>query len=412
MFNRRDLIKGGLIAAAAACTKSKSNPVATVKPAPKKRILILGGTGFLGPATIEAAVARGHAVTIFNRGKREKFLPLKHQVEHLYGNRDPNLNSDEEDPNSPKGLAQLEGKKFDVVIDNSGYVPRIVKASAELLANNASRYIFISSISAYDDSAIPASGGDETAKLATLADPTTESMGDQFQNYGGLKVLCEKAAEAAMPGRATVVRPGYIVGPGDPTDRYTYWPVRAAAGGDMLAPGAPDDPLQWIDVRDLGEWLVTLAENETVGTFNAIGPQTPARWGDVLQSCVKVAGSKAAKLTWVPTSWLEANEMGGEDSFPIWIPPKDKYAGFHRWNPARAVAAGLVYRTIDDTNAALLEWFPKEIERRVSVTAEMQEAAKAKGKEPPKMGDPSALRAGPPRDREAALLAKFNETKK
>jgi 2'-hydroxyisoflavone reductase len=413
MFNRRDLIKGGLIAAAAACTTSKSKPGATAaKPVAKKRILILGGTGFLGPATIEAAVARGHSVTIFNRGKREKYLPLKHPVEHLYGNRDPKLNSDEEDPTSPKGLAQLEGKKFDVVIDNSGYVPRIVQASAELLANNVSRYIFISSISAYDDSAIPERGGDETAKLATLADPTTESMGDQFQNYGGLKVLCEKAAEAAMPGRATIVRPGYIVGPGDPTDRFTYWPVRVAGGGEIIAPGAPDDPLQWIDVRDLGEWLVTLAENETVGTFNAVGPQTPARWGDVLQSCVKAAGPKAGKLTWVPTEWLEANEMGGEDSFPIWIPPKGKFAGFHRWNPARAVAAGLTYRTIDDTNTALLEWFPKELERRVRVTAEMQEAAKAKGKEPPKMADPSALRAGPPRERELELLAKFHAADK
>lgn len=412
-LNRRDVIRGGLAAAALGlvhgCSRSSSSSPPVVPVVKKKRILILGGTGFLGPATIEAAVARGHAVTIFNRGKREKLLPLKHEVEHLYGNRDPNLVSDEDNPSSPKGLEQLVGKQWDIVIDNSGYFPRLVKASAELLSKNAARYIFISSISAYDEKATPAAGGDETAKLATIADPTVEDMGKEFENYGGLKVLCEQAAEAAFPGRATIVRPGYIVGPGDPTDRFTYWPVRIAAGGEVLAPGSPDDPLQWIDVRDLGEWLVTLAENETVGTFNAITP--PAKWGAVLASCQKAAGPTAAKLAWVPTEFLEQNEMAGDGAFPIWIPPKDKYAGFHRWNPARPIAAGLKYRSMDDTAKALLEWYPKEVERRVRVTAELAEAAKAKGKEPPK-GDPSALRAGPPRERELELIAKFKATKK
>lgn len=421
-IKRRDVLRGGVatgvLGLVHACSKPRSTTSPTEpedKPVAKKRILILGGTGFLGPATIEAAVARGHHVTIFNRGKREKLLPLKHDVEHLFGNRDPELPADDErgpdgkllHPDaSPKGLEQLRGKTWDVVIDNSGYVPRIVKASAELLANSASRYIFISSISAYDEQSIPPAGGDETVKLATLADPTVETMGAQFENYGGLKVLCEQAAEAAFPGRAAIVRPGYIVGPGDPTDRFTYWPVRIAAGGEVLAPGSPDDPLQWIDVRDLAEWLVKLAETETTGTFNAVGPATAARWGDVLQACAGAAGPKAAQLVWVPADWLDANGAG-EEAFPIWIAPQGKYAGFHRWSNARAQAAGLTFRTMEDTAKALLAWYPPEIERRVRVTKELVEQAKAKGMPGPK-GDPAALRAGPTRERELELLAKWN----
>ena len=411
-FSRRDVLRGGL-AAAALGLASSGCPRGGAPVAKKKRILILGGTGFLGPKTIGAAIARGHTVTIFNRGKREKLLPLEYEVEHLYGNRDPDLPADDErgpdgklltPDGSPRGLEQLKGRTWDVVIDNSGYFPRMVKASAELLAPNASQYIFISSISAYDEASTPAAGGDETVKLATLADPTVETMGDEFQFYGGLKVLCEKAAEAAFPGRATIVRPGYIVGPGDPTDRFTYWPVRVARGGDVLAPGDPGDPLQWIDVRDLGEWLVTLAERETAGAFNAIGPQSPARWGDVLQACVD-AGGGTATLHWVPAQWLEDNGME-EDGFPIWIPPEGKYAGFHRWSTERARAAGLAYRPIDDTVKAILAWYPGEIERRVRVTKELAEKATAEGKPGPK-GDPSALRAGPKPEREQELLAKW-----
>jgi 2'-hydroxyisoflavone reductase len=419
-LSRRDVIRGGLAAAAlglasSACSSSKAGPSAPVAPkvAPK-RILILGGTGFLGPKTVEAAQARGHHVTVFNRGKREKLQPLGFEVEHLYGNRDPKLPANDEkgpdgqlvEPNgSPKGLEQLEGKSWDVVIDNSGYYPRMVAASAQLLAKaGVKQYIFLSSISVYDVN--PAAGGDETTAIAKLADPTVETMGDEFQNYGGLKALCEQAAEAAFPGRAAIVRPGYIVGPGDPTDRFTYWPVRVARGGQVLAPGSPEDPLQWIDVRDLAEWLVTLVEQGTAGTFNAIGPSEPGRWGDVLASCVAGSGGKAT-LEWVPASWLKEHEMGGEDAFPIWVPPVDKFAGFHRWKNERAEAAGLTFRPMDETVKGILDWYPGEIERRVRVTKELEAAAKAKGTPPPK-GDPSALRAGPPAEREQALLAKWN----
>jgi 2'-hydroxyisoflavone reductase len=421
-FRRRDVLRGGLAATALgvlpSCGGSSSKP-APAPPTPvakksaKKKILILGGTGFLGPKTIEVALARGHQVTIFNRGKREKLLPLEFEVEHLYGNRDPELPADDErgpdgvllrPDGTPKGLEQLVGRRWDVVIDNSGYVPRIVKASADLLAKQgASQYVFISSISAYDEAAIPADGGTEDLALATLKDPTVETMGAEFENYGGLKVLCEQAAEAAFPGRATIVRPGYIVGPGDPTDRFTYWPNRAAAGGEMLAPGKPDDPLQWIDVRDLAAWLVNLAEEGSAGAFNAVGPTPPARWGDVLQTCVEVA-AKGTTLVWVPAEWLEKNGKP-EDGFPIWIPPTGKYAGFHRWNNARAVAAGLTLRPLTDTVKALVDWFPAEIERRIRVTKELTESNKAKGLPAPP--DPKALRAGPPPAREKELLAKW-----
>jgi len=420
--SRRDLLRGGLAAAAlgvahAACgdrTRTAPQPPhepVVVKP---KRILILGGTGFLGPKTIAAAVARGHSVTIFNRGKREKIMPLDIAVEHLYGNRDPELPADDErgpdgkllHPDaSPKGLEQLAGKSWDVAIDNSGFFPRIVDASAKLLAKNVGHYIYISSISCYDEASIPATGGDEDTKLAVLADPAVETMGKEFENYGGLKALCERAAAAAFPGRAAIVRPGYIVGPGDPTDRFTYWPMRTSEGGDILAPGSVDDPLQWIDVRDLADWLVTLVEHETAGTFNAIGPPAPARWGEVLDTCVKAASG--AKLEWIPATWLEQNGMGSEDSFPIWNAPTGKYAGFHRWKNERAKAAGLTFRSAADTVNAIRAWFPGEVERRVRVTRELQAAAKAKGETPKPAPDPRALRAGPTRARELELIAKW-----
>jgi 2'-hydroxyisoflavone reductase len=426
-FSRRDLLRATALGlASAACssssTSTKSAPIAAPTPPKKKRILILGGTGFLGPKTIDVAVARGHSVTIFNRGKREKFLPLEatisRSVEHLYGNRDPDKPADEEKgpdgtllhPDSPKGLEQLVGKSFDTVIDNSGYIPRHVAASAQLLAKNgAARYIFISSISAYDEASIPATGGDEKIKLATLSDPTVEEMGKEFQNYGGLKVLCEKAAQAAFPQGATIVRPGYIVGPGDPTDRFTYWPMRIKAGGDVLAPGAPDDPLQWIDVRDLAEWLIALVENDTVGEFNAVNPPTPARWGDVLQTCVDTAAS-GAKLEWVPQSFLESSGMGEDGAFPIWTAPVGKYAGFHRWSNERARSTGLTFRPTAETIKSILDWYPKEVERRVRVTKELAAAAEAKGQPAPK-GDPSALRAGPPAEKEKELLEKWRAAK-
>jgi 2'-hydroxyisoflavone reductase len=293
-------------------------------------------------------------------------MPLEIKVEHLYGNRDPNLPADEEHPDgSPKGLEQLAGRSWDVAIDNSGYFPRMVDASARLLAPNVAHYIYISSISAYDEASIPARGGDETVKLATLADPKVETMGAEFQNYGGLKALCEAAAAAAFPNRAAIVRPGYIVGPGDPTDRFTYWPMRIAAGGDVIAPGAAGDPLQWIDVRDLADWTVRALEDDARGVYNATGPQhgAPTGWPALLETCIEAArrrGAPPAQIVRVGETFLRAQGVAPWNELPLWVPSTDRdHRGFARVDCRRAVAAGLVTRPLAETVEAVLDEAPQ-----------------------------------------------------
>jgi len=385
---------------------ARSAPIADAKGGKPLRILILGGTGFLGPETVEAALARGHHVTIFNRGQTQKRFPgqfegMEDRIERLYGNRDPNLHAVQGDDNSPKGLESLAGKDWDVVIDNSGYVPRIVGASASMLAKHCRQYIFISTVSVYADNAT--ANQNEDAPLATMADPTNEQV---QQYYGALKALSEQAAEKAIPGRVTVVRPGYIVGPGDPTDRYTYWPVRISkAVGDhqeVLIPGEATDPVQMIDVRDLAEWLVRLAESNTMGTFNALGPEKRQTVGEVLAACAAAAGT-SPKLTYTSGEFLNGQGIS-VGQLPIFMPPVGEYAGFHQWNNARAVAAGLTFRPAKDTAKAILDWWPGEIERRVKVTKDMIEQAEREGKDRPRTADPLALRAGIPLEREAEIL--------
>jgi 2'-hydroxyisoflavone reductase len=291
-----------------------------------------------------------------------------------------------------------------VVIDNSGYFPRMVAASAQLLAPQATQYIFISSISAYAEN--PADRRRRGHQARDADRPNGRDDGRRSSRTTAASRCCaSRPTRAAFPGRATIVRPGYIVGPGDPTDRFTYWPARIARGGEVLAPGAADDPLQWIDVRDLAAWLVLLCERETFGTFNAVGPTPAARWADVLAACV-AASPKPATLTWVPATWLdEQAKAGGDPGFPIWNAPVGEYAGFHRWNNRRAVDAGLTMRPIADTVEALVAWIPGELERRVRVTGELRAAAEAKGTPVPPGPDPALLRAGPPAAREAELLA-------
>lgn len=304
------------------------------------RILILGGTGYLGPATIEAAQAKGHKVTMFNRGKtRPDLFP---GVEKLHGDRDPKKGD---------GLKALETGEWDVVIDNSAYYPRMVTASAELLAKRCKQYIIISSISAYKEP--NPVNGDESAPLATMPDPTLENMGKSYEFYGSLKALCEQAAEKAMPGRVTVVRPGYIVGPDDSSGRFTYWPVRFAKGGEIAVPGAPTDPIQIIDVRDLGQWLVKLAEDGTVGTFNAVGPDKTLTWGRVIKACQTLSPAKTT-LTWLPTEFVTKQE--GLD-FPIWAPFEGETKGFHTWSNAKAIKAGLRFRPAEETVKDTLTWY-------------------------------------------------------
>ena len=375
-----------------------------------KRILILGGTQFLGPAIMHAALNRGHHITLFTRGRMEDMRDLEFPkgVESLHGNRDPEKTADdwkpeaERDPSSPKGLAQLEGRKWDAVIDTSGYFPRIVKASAELLAPNVQQYIFISSVSVYADGTKP--NEDETAAVGTMEDPTLESMGDQFQYYGPLKALCEQAAEAAMPGRVANVRPGLIVGPGDPTDRFTYWPVRIAKGGEVLAPGNPSDPVQLIDVRDLAEWLILMIENSTTGVFNAINP-APGKLtiGETLEAC-KQAARNDATFTWASAEFLEKHGVSPWGDMPLWIPPSGESAGFHLRSNAAAEKAGLKMRPVEVTARDIQEWWPKEVERRTKATAKAKADAVAAGKPEPDMPDPAKLRAGIAPEREAEVL--------
>jgi 2'-hydroxyisoflavone reductase len=344
----------------------------------KLRILILGGTGFLGPACMEAALAKGHSVTLFNRGRTERRRNeagrpsvIPEGVEVLRGNRDPKKNADddngpneEKDPDAPKGLSQLEGKKWDVVIDPSGYFPRMVRASAEMLAPNVKQYIFISSVSVYESNAVP--DKDESDTVGVLKDPDVEEFGADFSNYGPAKAACEAAAEKAMPGRVANIRAGYIVGPRDTTARFLYWPVRVQKGGEMIVPGKPSDPIQIIDVRDLAEWLVHLAETTTNGVFNATGPAEPLTMLDVVQGCKKATRSDAS-FTWIDPAELQ--KLGvTPGSFPIWINPEGEYLGFHKRDVRKAVAAGLKFRSIEDTAKGCLDWYaslPADVQGRV-----------------------------------------------
>lgn len=310
------------------------------KPKPQ-RILILGGTKFLGPALVEFARSRGHTVTLFNRGRTNP--GLFPDVEKLQGNRDPDKD---------EGLKALQGRQWDAVVDTSGYVPRVVKASAELLAPNVGHYAFVSSISVYADMDtydIP-----ETAAVATVEDPATEEVG---KHYGALKALCEGAAEAAMPGRVLNVRPGLIVGPDDPTDRFTYWPVRVSRGGEVLAPGDGKDPIQVIDVRDLAAFIILNVERRTAGVFNATGPKPPVPMRELLEKAKAVTGSDAA-FTWVDAAFLEKQGVHAWQHMPAWIPRSgEAELGKGRVSIEKAVAAGLTFRPLEDTMRDTVAWF-------------------------------------------------------
>ena len=306
-------------------------------------ILVLGGTGFLGPQVVEAARRRGFTVTLFNRGKtRPTLFP---DIEKLHGDRDPKKG---------EGLKALEGRSWDAVVDTSGYYPRLVKASAEMLADHVKQYVFISTLSVYKSNDTP--GMDESAEVGTIPDPTVETMGNGYENYGPLKALCEQAAETALPGRATIIRPGFIVGPEDFSGRFNYWPLRVREGGRMIAPGSPEVPIQLIDVRDLGDWIVHTIERRIVGTFNATGPKDPLTTKAMLEACVAASGV-TPEFVWVPVSFLEAQGVGIGAEMPIWLPSEGETAGFHQRSVRKAIANGLTFRPLKDTCAAILAWY-------------------------------------------------------
>jgi nucleoside-diphosphate-sugar epimerase len=389
-LDRRQFVLGSLAASAAAACGARRDPSGAAAgsppaaagpapattpaaapgaaPPPRKSILVLGGTGFLGPHVVTAALARGHTVTLFNRGKTH--ADLFPGVEKLHGDRDGHLES-------------LAHRTWDAVVDPSGYVPRIVKASAELLAPRVGHYVFISTISVYDK--FDAVNPDETLPVATLADPTSE---DVKAHYGALKALCERAVEAAMPGRVASIRPGLIIGPGDPTGRFTHWPTRLAEGGEVLAPGDGTTPVQYIDGRDLGAWIVRVIEDRTVGTMNALGPARRVTMNSVLDECNRALGTKA-ELTWVDAAFLESHGVEGWRDLPMWIDNHGDFAGFGTLQNTRAVRAGLAFRPIGDTARDTLAWL---------ATLPEDERAKARS-------------SGIPRDKEAAVLAAWKARK-
>jgi 2'-hydroxyisoflavone reductase len=334
MIDRRKFLFGSLVLAACHKAMPKQPKQVEKKPEPKKTILVLGGTNFLGPHVVTTALARGHTVTLFNRGKTH--TELFPDVEKLRGDRDGQLDA-------------LKGRSWDAVVDTSGFVPRIVKMSAELLAPNVKQYLFVSTISVYKQPSTP--NMDESGPLETTPEPESE---DVPKYYGALKVLCEKAAETAMPGRVTTVRPGLIIGPGDPTGRFTHWPSRCADGGEVLAPGDGSTPVQYIDGRDLGDWIVHLIEQGTFGTFNALGPDKKITMREVLDGC-NAAGGNKAKLTWVDWKFLEKQDVGPWAEMPMWIPTEED-PGFGTMANARAVKAGLTFRPIGDTAKDTLAW--------------------------------------------------------
>ena len=301
------------------------------------KLLILGGTVFLGRHLVEAALARGHEVALFNRGLHNR--DLYPEVEKLRGDRDG-------------GLDALRGRRWDAAVDTSGYVPRIVRASADLLSPAVERYAFVSSISVYRDMGTP--GVDEGAPVGTLGDEATEAV--DGETYGPLKALCERAAEGAMPGRVLAIRPGLIVGPHDPTDRFTYWPHRAGRGGAMLAPAPAERQVQIIDARDLAEWILRMLESGATGTYNATGPAEPLTFGEVLDTCIE-AGGAGARPVWVDEAFLLEQGVGPWTELPLWVPQGDlAMGGFLAIDARRAIGNGLRFRPLAETVRDTLAW--------------------------------------------------------
>ena len=376
---RRDLLKFGTLAAAAAALPSFASPgaaMATVAKAAKPlNILILGGTGFTGPFQVNYALARGHKVTLFNRGKRPS-PEWPGEVEQLHGDRNTG------------DLKSLAGRKWDVCIDNPTSLPFWVRDAAKVLKGNVGHYMFISTISVYADGS--RHGIDENSPLAVYKGKdamaeTQESLRADMENlYGSLKALSEAEVRKHFGERSTIVRPGYIVGARDETDRFTYWPLRVAQGGEMLVPGDGQDPIQIIDGRDLGEWMIRLAEAKAYGIFNAVGPAYTLTTDAMIHGCQAVTAN-GVQLTHVTPKFVEEQKI----ELPIWVPRADNpYAGYGTVSNARALAAGMTLRPLATTVEDLLAWFR-------SLPAERQ----------------AKPRAGITREKEAELLAAWKAGK-
>ncbi len=364
-FLKSSLLGGAAIAAGCSAEVSIDREVANGS-AQNFRILVLGGTGFIGPHMVKEALRRGHTVELFNRGRTnsELFPDLKLHV----GDRN-------------NGLDALEGGQWDTVIDNSGYVPRHVEDSARLLASAVSHYLYISTISVYGEFSKPI---DEDTAVGTLEDESVEEV--TGGTYGPLKALCEQRVVTEVgTDRSTILRPTYICGPGDRTDRFSYWPLRTMRGGEMLWPGTPDDDIQIIDVRDLANFTIDCVEQEVTGIYNTVTPKGSFKMGTLADDCLAVTASDADP-TWVSTDFINDNEVGADGALPIWEDPHGENSKLLTVDGSRAAAAGLVNRPPRETARDIVAWWKTLPAERTA-----------------------AIRAGLSAEKEAEVLALWNE---
>jgi 2'-hydroxyisoflavone reductase len=371
---RRRFIKISAAACGTVAFGTRSTSLFADKAVKPLRILILGGTGFTGPYQVRYALSRGHKVTTFNRGKTHPG-ELPNEVEQLIGDRNGKLEA-------------LKGRQWDVVIDNPTTLPAWVRDAAQILKGNVERYVFTSTISVYEDSK---KGPDENASLQKYDGPdpykeTLEAMkAGGYKTYGPLKALSEKEAEKWFPGKTLIIRPGLIVGPRDETDRFTYWPVRIDRGGEVLAPGKPNDPVQFVDARDLAEWTIRVAENRETGIYNATGPAKPLGIGGMLDG-IKETLKSNANFTWASEQFLTEQKVQAWSDMPVWVGGED---GLTRASISRALAKGLTFRPLGETARDTLAWFK-------SLPQDRQ----------------SHLKAGLTAEREAEVLAAWRQTQK
>jgi len=357
----------------------------------KLKILILGGTGFLGPHIVRRALENGHEVTIFNRGKTSPDLFKDvDEVEHIEGDRYGDL--------ANLKAAVASGRRWDAVIDNFTYVPKTVTDAMDVLKPAMDQFVVTSTISVYEANDEP--NADEDTPLATIPDSVADGIKTHQEvgaHYGAMKARVEKAAEANFPGKVTVIRPGLIVGPRDASGRYSYWPIRASEGGRMIAPGSGDDFVQIIDVRDLADFTVKVVEDKQMGVFNAVNPARQFTMRDIVDAAVRDGGG-GAEPVWIPAEFLQAQGVNAWQHMPAWIPPTAPgYAGIGQRSTDRAVKAGLRIRPLDETNEGILEYVKT---RGAEIEAERGAEFATQWRQ--------KIRGGLPREKEAVVLAAWD----